>query len=136
MVEQAGTADVGVSSAKPQHIGVVACSAEAASLCYRTICIEGAQLLGAHVHPEVSGTPCLIHQVRYKLIDRDAEEALLDVLADEGVGCIAFSPLAQGPLSERYLGDGIPADSRAAKAHFLKPNDVTAERIGIVRRCS
>jgi aspartate racemase len=54
MVEQAASADVGAHTARPQHIGIVACSAEGASLCYRTICIEGAPWLGAHAHPEVS----------------------------------------------------------------------------------
>ncbi len=54
MVDQARTIDAGASSPGPQHIGIVACSAEGASLCYRTICIEGARLLGAHAHPEVS----------------------------------------------------------------------------------
>jgi len=66
------------------------------------------------------GTPCLIHQPRYSMLDRWVEEGLLNVLADKGVGCIPFSPLAQGMLSNRYL-HGIPTDSRAGKAHgFLK----------------
>jgi L-glyceraldehyde 3-phosphate reductase len=59
------------------------------------------------------GTPCLIHQPRYNMFDRGVEEDLLGVLEKKGVGCIPFSPLAQGLLSERYL-DGIPADSRMA----------------------
>ena len=54
MVDQARTIDAGAWSPRPQHIGIVACSAEGASLCYRTICSEGAALLGAHAHPEVS----------------------------------------------------------------------------------
>lgn len=66
------------------------------------------------------GTPCLIHQPRYSMFDRWVEDGLLDVLEDEGVGCIPFSPLAQGLLTDRYL-KGIPKDSRVAKPHgFLK----------------
>jgi L-glyceraldehyde 3-phosphate reductase len=79
------------------------------------------------------GTPCLIHQPRYSLFDRHVEGGLLDALRDEGVGCIAFSPLAQGLLTDRYLG-GIPADSRAAKGVFLTPNDVTPERLATIKR--
>jgi L-glyceraldehyde 3-phosphate reductase len=73
------------------------------------------------------GTPCLIHQPRYSMLDRWVEDGLLDVLEDEGIGCIAFSPLAQGLLTDRYL-KGIPNDSRAAKPHgFLNKNQVTAD---------
>jgi len=80
------------------------------------------------------GTPCLIHQPRYNLFDRQIEGGLLDALRDEGVGCIAFSPLAQGLLTDKYLG-GIPADSRAAKSvGFLTPNDVTPERMATIAR--
>jgi L-glyceraldehyde 3-phosphate reductase len=80
------------------------------------------------------GTPCLIHQPRYSLFDRHIEGGLLDALRDEGVGCIAFSPLAQGLLTDKYLG-GIPADSRAAKSvGFLTPNDVTPERLATITR--
>ncbi len=60
------------------------------------------------------GNPCLIHQPRYNMFDRWVEDGLLDALADEGIGCICFSPLAQGILTDKYL-DGIPADSRSAK---------------------
>ena len=67
------------------------------------------------------GTPCLIHQPIYSMFNRWVEDGLLDVLGEEGIGCIAFSPLAQGLLTDRYL-DGIPEDSRAAKPHgFLRP---------------
>ncbi len=70
------------------------------------------------------GTPCLIHQARYSMFDRWVEDGLLDVLRTNGVGCIAFSPLEQGLLTDRYL-HGIPQDSRAAKEHgFLSKNDV------------
>ncbi len=60
------------------------------------------------------GTPCLIHQARYSMLDRWVEGGLIDVLTNEGVGCIAFSPLEQGMLSDKYL-NGIPEDSRAGK---------------------
>jgi L-glyceraldehyde 3-phosphate reductase len=74
------------------------------------------------------GTPCLIHQPRYSMFDRWVEDGLLDVLAERGIGCIAFSPLAQGLLTSKYLRD-IPAGSRAAKPHgFLKKEEITAAR--------
>ena len=60
------------------------------------------------------GTPCLIHQPRYNMFDRWIEDGLLNVLGDEGIGCISFSPLAQGILTNKYIGD-VPADSRAVK---------------------
>ncbi|WP_374510777.1 aldo/keto reductase [Niveibacterium sp.] len=79
------------------------------------------------------GTPCLIHQPRYSMLDRWVEGGLLDALTDEGIGGIAFSPLAQGVLSDRYLGGEIPADSRAARAAFLKPEQITPQRLALVR---
>lgn len=73
------------------------------------------------------GTPCLIHQVKYSLFKREAEEELATVLRKKMIGCIAFSPLAQGLLTNRYL-DGIPGDSRAGKPHgFLKADQITPE---------
>jgi len=76
------------------------------------------------------GTPCLIHQPKYSLLNRDPETTgLLDTLEDEGIGCIAFCPLAQGLLTGRYL-NGVPEDSRAAKSYgFLTRDHVTPERI-------
>lgn len=75
------------------------------------------------------GVPCLIHQPRYSLLDRWVEDGLLDVLEQHGIGCIPFSPLAQGLLSNRYL-QGIPETSRAAKPHgFLKREAVASELI-------
>jgi len=74
------------------------------------------------------GTPCLIHQPRYSMFDRWVEDGLLDVLEDNGIGCIPFSPLAQGMLTNRYL-KGIPEGSRASKGVFLKPEMITPERI-------
>ncbi|MBP6712241.1 MAG: aldo/keto reductase, partial [Propionivibrio sp.] len=80
------------------------------------------------------GTPCVIHQPRYSMLDRRIEDALLPALADEGIGCIAFSPLAQGILTDRYLQGAIPEDSRAARGAFLKPEQLTPERLDAVRQ--
>jgi L-glyceraldehyde 3-phosphate reductase len=73
------------------------------------------------------GTPCLIHQPSYNMFDRWVEDGLLDVLLDEGIGCIVFSPLAQGQLTDRYL-KGIPSGARASKTErvWLTPKDVEA----------
>jgi L-glyceraldehyde 3-phosphate reductase len=80
------------------------------------------------------GTPCLIHQPQYNMFNRTPEQGLLDTLAREGIGGIAFCPLAQGVLTSRYL-DGIPADSRAGHdPRFLKPDSITAEKLGKLRR--
>ena len=73
------------------------------------------------------GTPCLIHQMKYSIFQRALEQGLLDVLGKEGVGAIAFCPLAQGLLTDRYL-KGIPADSRATKEKFLKTSDIDERR--------
>jgi L-glyceraldehyde 3-phosphate reductase len=79
------------------------------------------------------GTPCLIHQPRYSLLERTIEEGLLDVLGSEGVGSIAFCPLAQGLLTDRYL-KGIPDGSRASKPYsYLKRNQVDEPTIVKVR---
>jgi L-glyceraldehyde 3-phosphate reductase len=69
------------------------------------------------------GTPCLIHQPSYNLFNRWIEKGLTRVLEEEGIGCIVFSPLAQGQLTDRYLKE-IPSSSRAAREHFLKTADV------------
>lgn len=80
------------------------------------------------------GTPCLIHQPKYSMFVRWVEEGLLDVLGKEGVGCIPFSPLAQGLLTNKYL-HGIPEDSRAAKATgFLQRDEVTEEKLARIRQ--
>ena len=78
------------------------------------------------------GTPLLIHQPSYSLLNRWVEEDLLDVLGEEGVGCIAFSPLAQGMLTTKYL-DGVPEGSRAAEGRFLTGDMITEERLNHVR---
>ena len=80
------------------------------------------------------GTPCLIHQPKYSMFERWVEDGLLQTLKEEGIGCIAFSPLAQGLLTDRYL-QGIPEGSRASKAHgFLKPAHITDDKIAIVQK--
>ena len=81
------------------------------------------------------GVPLLIHQPSYSMLNRwveDGEPSLLDVLEDEGIGCIAFSPLAQGMLTDRYL-DGIPADSRAAQGKSLDPELLSDSSLQHVR---
>jgi L-glyceraldehyde 3-phosphate reductase len=80
------------------------------------------------------GTPMLIHQPRYSMIDRWAENGLMDVLGEKGVGSIAFSPLEQGMLTDKYL-KGIPADSRAAKdRRYLKPDQIGGEKLEMIRQ--
>ena len=80
------------------------------------------------------GTPCLIHQPNYSLFDRWIEGGLLDVLKAEGIGCIVFSPLEQGLLTNRYL-KGIPADSRAGKPEtYLSEEDITEDKLARVRK--
>ena len=75
------------------------------------------------------GTPCLIHQPSYSMLNRWVEDGLLDVLEEKGIGCIAFCPLSQGLLTSRYI-EGIPSDSRVAKKHgFLKREAVTEDVI-------
>jgi L-glyceraldehyde 3-phosphate reductase len=109
-----------VRQGKALYVGVSNYSAE------RTA--QAAQILAG------LGTPCLIHQPKYSMFERWIEEGLTHVLNREGIGCIAFSPLAQGLLTNRYLG-GIPADSRASKPHgFLKAAQITEEKLDKVRR--
>ncbi|WP_188558908.1 L-glyceraldehyde 3-phosphate reductase [Hymenobacter glacieicola] len=80
------------------------------------------------------GTPCLIHQPKYSMFERWVEGGLLDLLGQEGVGCIPFSPLAQGLLTDKYL-HGIPEDSRVAKGvGFLTENQLTPERLNQVQQ--
>lgn len=80
------------------------------------------------------GTPCLIHQPKYSMFERWAEKGLLDLLDDKGVGCIPFSPLAQGLLTDRYL-HGIPKDSRVATSGiFLKESNITPALIEKIKK--
>lgn len=90
--------------------------------------VEAASLLRA------MGTPCLVHQPRYSMLDRRVEAGLLDTLAREQIGAVVFSPLAKGLLTDRYFS-GIPADSRAGHdPRFLKPADVTEAVVAKARR--
>jgi len=80
------------------------------------------------------GTPLLVHQTSYSMLNRRPEQALFRVLLEEGIGCVAYSPLAQGLLTDRYLA-GIPEGSRAARTTgFLTPEQVTEERVALARR--
>ena len=79
------------------------------------------------------GTPCLLHQPKYSMFERWVEGGLLDVLQDKGIGCIAFSPLAQGMLTDRYLS-GIPEGSRASKQGFLKKEQITSEYLVKIKK--
>ncbi|MXN91083.1 L-glyceraldehyde 3-phosphate reductase [Flavobacterium sp. Sd200] len=79
------------------------------------------------------GTPCVIHQPKYSMFVRDPENGLLDVLGNNGVGCIPFSPLAQGLLTDKYL-NGIPADSRVATSGvFLNESHITPEKVEVIK---
>lgn len=80
------------------------------------------------------GTPCLIHQPSYNMFNRWIEDGLLEAVRDEGMGCIVFSPLAQGLLTDKYLA-GIPEHSRAAKPHgFLQPDQITDQKVAQIQR--
>jgi L-glyceraldehyde 3-phosphate reductase len=116
--ETMGALDRAVRSGKALYAGISAYNAKQTT--------EAVKILRS------LGTPCLIHQPKYSMFVRDPEDGLLDVLEKEGIGCIAFSPLAQGLLSDRYL-QGIPADSRAAHDFDLKKKDVNERRLAEVR---
>jgi L-glyceraldehyde 3-phosphate reductase len=112
--------DQAVRSGKALYVGISSYTAERTQQ-------------AAHILKSL-GTPCLIHQPRFSMFDRWIEGGLLEVLGEEGIGCIVFSPLAQGLLTDKYL-DGIPTDSRAGKPHgFLRPEHITDERLGKVRK--
>ena len=118
--ETMGALDQLVRSGKALYVGISNYPADATR--------EAARIL------RELGTPCLIHQPAYSMFNRWVEPELLATLAQEKMGCIAFSPLAQGLLTDKYLA-GIPADSRAGKAHgFLRPAQVTEERLVKIRR--
>jgi L-glyceraldehyde 3-phosphate reductase len=119
MEESLGALDQIVRSGKALYVGISSYSADETR--------RAAEIL------RELGTPCLIHQPSYNMFDRWIEDGLLDVLAETQIGCIVFSPLAQGLLTNRYL-DGIPDDSRAAKPGiFLKREQVTPETLTNVR---
>lgn len=118
--ETMGALDYIVRSGKALYVGISSYTADHT--------LEAATILKA------LGIPCLIHQPRYSMFDRWIEDGLLGVLSEEGIGCIVFSPLAQGLLTDKYL-KGIPSDSRAAKPHgFLRPEQITKDRISKVSR--
>jgi L-glyceraldehyde 3-phosphate reductase len=118
--ETMGALDQIVRSGKALYAGISNYSAEQTQ--------QAAQVLRA------LGTPCLIHQPSYSMFNRWIEDGLLTVLGAEGIGGIVFSPLAQGLLTDKYLA-GIPADSRAAQPHgFLKPQQITDDKLARVQR--
>lgn len=118
--ETMGALDQIVRSGKAIYVGISSYSAEQTR--------QAAAILKS------LGTPCVIHQPAYNMFNRWVEEGLIDALRDEGIGCIAFSPLAQGLLTNRYL-NGIPTDSRAGKPNtFLQRDQVTDDKLGQVRR--
>jgi L-glyceraldehyde 3-phosphate reductase len=111
--ETLGALDQAVRSGKALYAGISSYNAETTRM-------------AASIMKDL-GTPCLIHQPKYNMLDRWIEGDLQHVLNDEGIGCIPFSPLAQGLLTDRYLS-GIPDDSRAAKEHgFLQKESITGE---------
>jgi L-glyceraldehyde 3-phosphate reductase len=116
--ETMGALDAAVRSGKALYAGISSYSAD------RTR--EAARIL------QELGTPLLIHQPSYSMLNRWIEEDLLDAVGELGVGVIAFSPLAQGVLTDRYL-DGIPADSRAAQGKSLNPESLTEDTLKHVR---
>ena len=118
--ETMGALDQIVRSGKALYVGISNYNAEQARVAIRTL--------------RSMGTPMLIHQPNYNMFNRTIEHGLTDVLQEEGVGCIAFAPLRNGILTNRYL-NGIPADSRAAHdPRYLKAADVTEDRLAVVRK--
>ncbi|MGD0999520.1 MAG: L-glyceraldehyde 3-phosphate reductase [Candidatus Brocadiia bacterium] len=118
--ETMGALDAAVRRGKALYAGISSYSAEQTA--------EAARIMRS------LGTPCLIHQPSYSMFSRWIEEGLQDVLQREGIGSIAFCPLAQGLLTDRYLA-GIPADSRAAKpSGFLKPAAITKDKLAKIRK--
>ena len=116
--ETMGALDTAVRQGKALYVGISSYSGA------RTR--EAIEILGE------MGTPMLIHQPSYSMLNRWVEEDLLDVLGEEGVGCIAFSPLAQGMLTDKYL-DGVPEGSRAAQGKSLSPDLLSAQTMEHVR---
>src|SRR5689334_14597089 len=116
--ETMGALDTAVRQGKALYAGISSCSPAKTR--------EAAAVLRA------LGTPLLIHQPSYSMLNRWIEEGLLDVLAGEGVGCIVFSPLAQGLLTDRYL-DGVPAGSRASRNSSLSADHLSEETLAKVR---
>jgi L-glyceraldehyde 3-phosphate reductase len=116
--ETLGALDTAVRSGKALYAGISSYTAE--------------QTRDAAAIMRGLGTPLLIHQPSYSMLNRWIEGGLLDVLGDEGIGCIAFSPLAQGMLTDKYL-DGIPAGSRASRGTTLSPDRLDDATLAKVR---
>jgi L-glyceraldehyde 3-phosphate reductase len=116
--ETMGALDTAVRQGKALYVGISSYSA-------------GKTREGAAILREL-GTPLLIHQPSYSMLNRWIEPELLDTLEEEGIGCIAFSPLAQGMLTDRYL-DGIPEGSRASRQATLSPDLITDETMAKIR---
>ncbi|EME61601.1 L-glyceraldehyde 3-phosphate reductase [Amycolatopsis decaplanina] len=117
--ETVGALDTAVRSGRALYVGISSYSSEKTA--------EAARLL------RELGTPLLIHQPSYSMFNRWLEgDKLLDTLEAEGAGCIAFSPLAQGLLTSRYL-DGVPENSRAAQGKSLNPDTITEDTLGKIR---
>jgi L-glyceraldehyde 3-phosphate reductase len=118
--ETMGALDYIVRSGRALYVGISSYSPEQTR--------EAARILKS------LGTPCLIHQPVYSMFNRWVEDGLLDTLRDEGIGCIPFSPLAQGLLTDKYL-KGIPEGSRASKTHgFLKAKQITPDKLAQVKK--
>ena len=118
--ETMGALDIIVRQGKALYAGISNYSAEEAETAIKIL--------------KQLGTPCLIHQPKYSMFERWVEGGLLDVLEKYGVGCIPFSPLAQGMLTDRYL-KGIPTDSRAGKVHgHLKSEEITSEKLEKIKK--
>ncbi|WP_231426820.1 MULTISPECIES: L-glyceraldehyde 3-phosphate reductase [Pedobacter] len=118
--ETMDTLSLMVQQGKALYVGISNYSAEEAAAAIKIL--------------KENGTPCLIHQPKYSMFERWVENGLLDVLEENGVGCIPFSPLAQGLLTDKYL-HGIPADSRVATSGvFLKESNITPEKIEVVNK--
>jgi L-glyceraldehyde 3-phosphate reductase len=116
--ETMGALDAAVRQGKALYVGISSYSAEKTR--------EAAEIL------RELGTPCVIHQPSYSMLNRWIEPELLDTVGDLGIGCIVFSPLAQGMLSDKYL-DGIPEGSRASRSATLSPDLLTPEVLGKIR---
>jgi L-glyceraldehyde 3-phosphate reductase len=116
--ETLGALDTAVRQGKALYVGISSYSARRTEAAVRIL--------------RDLGTPLLIHQPSYSMLNRWIEDGLLDVLGREGVGCIVFSPLAQGMLTDKYL-DGVPEDSRAARDDSLSPEWLTDENLERIR---
>ena len=116
--ETMGALDAAVRQGKALYVGISSYSAEKTR--------EAAGIL------RELGTPCVIHQPSYSMLNRWIEPELLDTVGDLGIGCIVFSPLAQGMLSDKYL-DGIPEGSRASRSATLSPDLLTTEVLEKIR---